>query len=523
MEKIYVIGHKKPDTDAVCASVALSYLKNKMGLNAEPRVLSDINKETMFVLNKFKMKIPKYLNDVKQQINDVNYNKDFYTLDSKSIYKTYKQITKNDQTGIPVINFKKRFIGYASLKEIAKDLIINKTNYINTSSDNIASTLYASSFYNFKEFINGEITFKDIKEKSILITEEFIYDEKIELLILTNNKKLLKKEIDLINEKKYNVIITPYDIYKTSNLISLSNPISSIKIADDVITFTPSDYLTDFKEKSNKYKHTNYPIVNNKGICFGMMRLTDTSNVNKKNIILVDHNEINQSVDGINEANVLEIVDHHNIGNISTSAPINFRNMNVGSVNTVIYYMYKEQNIKIPKNIGALMLSGILSDTLLLKSPTTTLKDIEVANILSSHTNLNIEKYGLELLKSGVSIKGLTPLDIINKDFKTYTTGLNKIAVAQVFTTSFNEYKKDINKYVKELNNISKNHNYLVVTLFITDILTNDSYLLYNESSKKYLEEAYGKEDIKQGEIFKGYVSRKKQMVPNIMEVIEKV
>ena len=197
--------------------------------------------------------------------------------------------------------------------------------------------------------------------------------------------------------------------------------------------------------------------------------------------------------------------------------------MSVGSVNTVIYYLFLEQSIKIPEKIAALMLSGILSDTLLFASPTTTDTDKEVAEKLSKITGINISEYGLELLTSGVSIEGLTEEEVIYKDFKTYTAGDHRVGVAQVFTTSFLEYKKNIKKYIEALNNISTNNNYKVVCLFVTDILNNDSYLIYNESAKKYIEDAYGIFNLTQGHLLKGVVSRKKQMVPLILEVIEKV
>lgn len=197
--------------------------------------------------------------------------------------------------------------------------------------------------------------------------------------------------------------------------------------------------------------------------------------------------------------------------------------MLVGSVNTVIYHLFIEQGLSIPQNIAGLMLSGIISDTLLLKSPTTTKLDLMVADELAKIAKVDIQKYGLELLSSGVSIKGMSKEEIIYKDFKSYVAGEYRVGVAQVFTTTFDIYKNEIAEYVKELNEISENNNYKIVCLFVTDIINNDSYLLFNEKAKNYLEDAYGIEDLYQGYLLKGVVSRKLQMVPLILEVIEKL
>ncbi len=536
MNTIYVFGHKKPDTDSVCGSIALSYLKNQMGLKTEPRILSEINLETAYVLNKFNVPIPKYLNDVKIQIRDVKYKKNYFINREESIYKTYKYMKEKEITGLPIVDNKKIFTGYVSLREIAKELIISSTTVINTSFDNISATLKAKEIYRHNNFINGRVIVSDYNLlnqndfKNLIIVGanqnkilKHLIKNEAKLIILTKNRILTENEKELINNYNANVIITPFDLNKVIKTIDLSNPIKSIQRGSSAITIEPNDYLTDFIDLSNKYKHTNYPVVNSRGICEGMLRVIDTNEYTKKNVILVDHNDPSQSVDGLTEANIIEIVDHHNIGNISTTSPINFRNMSVGSVSTVVYHLFLEQNIEIPKTIAALMLSGILSDTLLFASPTTTKIDVEVAKKLSKISNINIKEYGLKLLKSGVSIAGLTEEDVIYKDFKNYVAGEHKVGVAQVFTTSFLEYKNNISNYIQTLNNISNNNNYKVVCLFITDILKNDSYLIYNESAQKYLEDAYGINNLTQGYLLKGVVSRKKQMVPLILDVIEKV
>lgn len=539
MEKVYIFGHKKPDTDSVAGAISFAYLKRKLGINAEARILSEVNKETIYALNRFGFEVPKYLNDVKVELKDIKYNKNYYANQNDSIFNVYNTFNEHGITGIPLVDDHKKFVGYVSLKELANELIKGDTNEINAKFMDIVDVLNASSYYKFDDFIGGNVLavalpfaqfsdFINIYEDTILICgrDSIIEDavkHKARLIIVVANKELTKEEIDLIRYNKVNVIVTPYDTFKTSRLITLANPIKTIKRSSSAVCFGPNDYLTDFVEISNKLKHTNYPIVNSKGYCDGMLRLIDTNLITRKKVILVDHNEPSQSADGLNEADILEIVDHHNIGKISTLLPINFRNMSVGSVNTIIYTLYKENNIEIPSDIAGLMLSGIISDTLLLASPTTTELDRTVAKDLANIAEVDLYKYGKELLKSGVSNDGLTINEIVYKDFKSYVTGEVKFGIGQVFTTDFKEYSDRLNEYVDELNHIADNNDYKVACLFVTDILENNSYLLFNDGAKEYLNDAYELSDIKEGEKLMGVISRKKQMVPPIMGVLEKL
>ena len=539
MEKVYIFGHKKPDTDSVAGAISFAYLKRKLGINAEARILSEVNKETIYALNRFGFEVPKYLNDVKVELKDIKYNKNYYANQNDSIFNVYNTFNEHGITGIPLVDDHKKFVGYVSLKELANELIKGDTNEINAKFMDIVDVLNASSYYKFDDFISGNVLavalpfaqfsdFINIYEDTILICgrDSIIEDavkHKARLIIVVANKELTKEEIDLIRFNKVNVIVTPYDTFKTSRLITLANLIKTIKRSSSAVCFGPNDYLTDFVEISNKLKHTNYPIVNSKGYCDGMLRLIDTNLITRKKVILVDHNEPSQSADGLNEADILEIVDHHNIGKISTLLPINFRNMSVGSVNTIIYTLYKENNIEIPSDIAGLMLSGIISDTLLLASPTTTELDKQVAKDLANIAEVDLYKYGKELLKSGVSNDGLTINEIVYKDFKSYVTGEVKFGIGQVFTTDFKEYSDRLNEYVDELNHIADNNDYKVACLFVTDILENNSYLLFNDGAKEYLNDAYELSDIKEGEKLMGVISRKKQMVPPIMGVLEKL
>ncbi len=539
MKNIFIFGHKNPDTDSVCAAINLSYLKNQLGLNTEPRILGDINSETKFALNYFNVETPEYLNDVKVKIKDIKYHKDFYIKNTSSIYDTYQFMNSKNITGIPIVDDKNMFVGYVSLKEIAHTMISNTTNYLNTTFDNIVSTLKSLNYIKITNEINGKIvaaTFDDntfinnvkLDEESILIVGDrqkiidYAISSKVKLIILIGNQRLNPEQLIVAKNNNINIICTPYTSFETSKLLGLTNKITTIKRNENCVCLNREDYMTDFIEISNKTKHTNYPIVSKSGKCHGMLRLIDTNEYEKNKVILVDHNDAKQSVDGLEEAEILEIVDHHNIGDISTNSPINFRNMIVGSVNTILYYLYKENNIEIPNYVAGLMISGIISDTVLLNSPTTTLQDKYVLNELSNLINIDYNDYGMKLLKSGMSIEGYKTEDIIYRDYKTYTVDDKTFSVGQVLTVDYNDFINDIPKYVDSLNKISLKNGYTISTLYITNILTKNSMIIFNENGKHIIEDAYNIKDAKEGIIIDGILSRKKQIVPFIMEALKR-
>lgn len=538
MEPIYVFGHKNPDTDSVCGAISYAYLKNKLGVKAEPRVIGEINKETEYVLKYFKIEVPHYLNDVKVQLKDVNFHKNYLLNENKPIIDAFNVMNLNAITGLPLVDDNKKFKGYVSLKEIAADMIYNENLLVDTDFINLVNVLDAKEYLKYDDHITGyahAATFDDetfinnieLDKESILIVGdrekliEHAINKGVKMIILVKNRPLSSRLKHLAVKNKISVIISPKSSFKVARVLCLANPIKTIKRGQETIYFNEQDYLTYFNDETSRLKHTNYPIVNNKGICLGMLRTIDAHEVKRKKVILVDHNMTSQSIDGLYESEILEIIDHHNIGDINTSAPINFRNMSVGSVNTIIYLMYKENGIRIPQNIAGLMLSGIISDTLLLQSPTTTELDKVVASTLAHTARLNIKKYGLDMLSSGVDIKGLTANEIVYRDFKTYKINDHSMAIGQVFTTDYKMYKERENELVEELNRLAANNSFSVCALFVTNFLTNDSNILYSENSKRILEQAYNINELHEGDIIKNVVSRKKQMVPCIMDVVE--
>lgn len=535
MQTTYIFGHKTPDTDSVCASISLSYLKNKLGLKTEPRVLGTLNKETEFVLDYFKIPEPEFLNDVKIQIKNMHYNKEAMIEEEVSIFEAYRYLVSLGVTGLPLVNKNKKLTGYVNVKEISKYLIDGDLSYLHTSYDNILDTLNASEVLRFDEEIEGYILAAAYKSETfinrvrldkdnILIVgdrykiQEYAIKSGIKLVILVNNVILSDSLIELAKENKVNIVSVPMGTFKTSNMIKLCNYVKLININPNPITFKNSDYRNDFIDVSSKLGHTNYPIVNKKNICLGMMQLVDVNNFERKQVILVDHNQQAQSVDGIEEAEIMEVIDHHNLGTIGTSIPINFRSMPVGCTCTIIYKLYQEAGIEIPKDIAGIMLSAILSDTLLFKSPTCTRVDVEVGEKLSKIARLDIQEYGTKMFKAASSVAGMSVEEIIHSDMKTFKYSDSTLAIGQVMTMDFDEISKRQNEFIDGLNTMCKFGNYKIALLFVTDIIKNGSYLFFNEEAKEIVEDAYGIEDIKQGFYLDGVVSRKKQMLPPLLE-----
>ena len=535
----YIFGHKNPDTDSICASISLSYLKNKLGFNTVASTLGNLNPETKYALNYFNVKEPYHLNDVKLQLKDVAYHKGCFIDKNVPIKDAFDYMNKYSLTGIPVVENKNKYYGYVSLKEVAREIITGDFHKINTSYGNLISVLKGTPVLKFDKEISGNVlaatyakaTFIErvtLDNSYILIIGDraaildYAIESKVKLIIVIAGIELPQEIIQRAKKNKVNIISTPLSSYEVGKLISFSNYIKDIMRKEESVTFNELDYLSDFIEQSKKLKHTDYPILNSKNECKGLLTLTDTNDVDKKQVILVDHNNSSQSVDGLEEAEILEVIDHHNIGDINTKKPINFRNAGVGSVNTIIYDLYKENNIKIPKEIAGLMASAIISDTLLLTSPTTTIRDTDALINLSKIAKIKYKKYGIELLKQGMTIKGLTNEDILHKDFKTYKVNDKMIGIGQILTADFESMNKKINSLVNYLDEVSHNENIRVVTLFVTDIFENVSYCLYNRDAENIIKNSFDLKEIYEGVPLKDIVSRKIQIAPYIMDAIEK-
>lgn len=534
----FIFGHRNPDTDTVCSSIALSYLLNETGKNTVPKVLGHLNNETKFVMDYFKVKEPDYLNDTKVRIKDIKYNKKAIVHENSSINDTFHHMQKEGVTAVPLVDDAKKLTGFVTLKEIAKFLVSGDKEKVDTSYDNILHSVEGEALLRFDEHIKGNAmvasfqskTFHEevvLSNKDILIVGDrykildYAIDSKVKLIVLTGHHSLPVKLLRKAERNQVNIIVSKYNSLDTANKVILSNRIKSININSKPITINNKDYRTDFIALASKEGHTNYPVVNNKNECLGLLKVTNADNYNKQKVILVDHNSLAQSAIGIEEAEITEIIDHHNLGAIGTTVPINFRSMPVGCTCTILYNMFVEKKVSIPKHIAGLMLSAILSDTLIFKSPTTTEEDIFAASKLAKLAKVNIDEYGYQMFKAASSVKGISVHDLINQDFKTYSVGNNAIGISQVMTMDFNEIEEKMDEYIAKLDELSDG-NYLCCVLFITDVYKNGSYVIYNSSAKDIVADAFDLKETYEGVYIADLVSRKKQMLPALLEVIQK-
>lgn len=539
MEKVFVFGHKKPDTDSVAGALALSYLKRQLGMDAEARTLGELNNETKFVLDYFKVDYPKYLNDVKIQLKNTGYMKNYFLNKNASLYDGFNYMNSYNIGILPIVEDDNSFHGLVALKDIAKFQISDELNNLYTSYDNLLNALNGEEVLKFDDEINVNLlvasykstTFMenvDINDGIGLIVGdrhsiiEFAIEKNAKILIITNNSHIKQEHLDLAKENHINIVRTKYDTFTTSRKIWLANYLFTQEVKDEAIVFNDEDSVEEITENAKKYRYSNYPVINKKSECLGLFRLSDLNDIDKKKVILVDHNEKEQSVDGLEEAEIIEVVDHHKIGTIGTSMPINFRNMTVGSSNTIINMMYRENHIDVPKDIAGLMLSGIISDTLLFKSPTTTELDKKTAKYLADLAEVDIEKYGLDMLKAGASIKNKSAEDILFTDFKNFSIDDKKIGIGQITTFDITEIEKQKETFIELLNKIAKNNDYHLIALFVTDVIKNGSYVYYNNSAEEILGLSFNVENIKQGYYLENCVSRKKQIIPKIINILEK-
>ena len=537
MEKVYVFGHRNPDTDSVTAAITLSYLKRKLGMNTIPVILSSINRETKYALNYFGVKEPMFLNDVKLKVKDLDYSKGYMAPADYSIYDAYHQMIKEGISKIPIVDKNKKILGIVSMKDIAEECLNGDYSQIDTYYKNILSAIDGKTVTKYDNVIKGRLivpgyrstTFineVELKPNDILITSnrysiiEYAAKSKIKMIIVTNDSELKPEQLKLARANKVNIIKTKHSDLDTIKKFNFCNNVTTIVNTTKIHTINENDDLSSFISAAEKTKYTYYPIVDNKEKCLGIIKFANVGYRNKKKVILVDHNSYEQSAIGLEEADIIEIVDHHNIANIGTSHPINFRNMPLGSTNTIIYLMYKENNVKITKEMAGMMLSGILSDTLILNSPTTTKVDCDAVNNLARIAKVDYKQYGFDMISYGTKLNGKSKEEVLYNDFKRYPTDSGTIGLGQIYTTNIKEFDKDKDGYITMLNNVAALNEYKFVALFVTDIIKQGTYVYYSDAAKEILSKAFNIDSIEEGTYLDKVLSRKMQILPSILDIM---
>ncbi len=540
MKHNLIFGHKTPDTDSVCSAIALAELKNELNEPSIPYMLGSVNKETEFVLNYFNVQVPQVLDNVKIQIKDLAYDRVKPFNKNNSVHFAYFNMNENKLRTLPIVDEDGYLSGIITMKDIAMSLINTDQQHLCTLYDNIIETLIGKTLLKFDEIIDGDITVASFEENTLrrskLINKESIvivgdrYDiiryaieTGVKLIIVTGDLAVPEDLIELAEKNRINMILTPYQTYYTAKNISLSKYVKDIMKSEDIMMFTDDDYLNDCKEDIEQSKHSKFPIVSKDKKYLGLLSRNHLINPQRKKVILVDHNEMNQSAEGLEEAEVLEVIDHHKIGDIKTAIPIIFRNMPVGSSNTIIYNMYKENNVNIKKQTAGLMLSGIISDTLLFKSPTTTERDRQAAKELLEIVDLNLHEYAMEMFKAGTSLEGKTMEEILFQDFKKFNLVYKNIGISQVFTLDINQIMDRKDEFIKLIDDVTYDKDYFLIIMAVTDIVNEGSYIFYTSNKERLVKGIFEEENVFQGMYVDKCVSRKKQIVPAIISALRMI
>ncbi len=534
--EIMVFGHRNPDTDSITSALALAHLKRKQGVNAIAYRLGELPKETQFVLDYFHVTPPQLIHNVKIQIKDILFDRIEPLKANDSILTAYNHMNKNKIRTLPIVNDANHLIGIVTMKDIAMNAINGDLHALCTTFENVKRDLNAVTLNYASQMVQGSIiitAFHDstiiendiLNRHSVVITGdrydiiEYAIRKKVQLIVVTGGQKIPDKLIERAAVSRVNMVVTPFDTYFTSKLINQTNFINTIMNTERIMRFRVNDYMEDCKDIIQTSKHSKFPIIDDQGFYLGIVGRAHFLTPTKKQVILVDHNEWAQSADGLNEAEILEIIDHHKIGDIATATPIAFRNVPVGSTNTIIYQMYQEAQVAIPTDIAGLMLSGIISDTLYLKSPTTTDYDIAAVKALSEIVTIQTDKFAMDMFKNGTSLEGRTPKDVFNNDFKSFVLDGYKIGISQVFTLNFEDILSDKDSYIHYMEDVHHLRDYDVTLMLVTDIINEGSYILYQTAHTRLLSLAFDKE-VHQGVFIEECVSRKKQIVPKLIYAI---
>lgn len=541
--KVYVVGHKNPDTDSICSAIAYAELKRKItGDVYEARRAGQINEETQYVLKRFHVDPPSLLKDVKLQVKDMDIHKIEAIGPNVSIKDTWAAMKKNNVKTLPVLK-DDELVGVISTGDIAKSYMDVYDNRIlsgaRTQYKSIVKTLDGVMITGNEHgyFTKGKVT---IGASNPDLMEEFI--EKDDLVILGNRyesqacavnidasclvicqgAEVSDELIQRAEEQSIVIISTPHDTFTAARLINQSIPVKYFMSKGPLTTFYMSDYVDDIKEVMTKKKFRDFPILDRHGRFKGLISRRRFMDVSKKRVILVDHNEKSQAVDGIEEAEIIEIVDHHRLGNIETMGPVFFRNQPVGCTATIVYQMYQEAGVKITKKIAGLLCSAIISDTLLFRSPTCTAVDEDTARKLAQIADIQLEEMAKAMFNAGSSMKGKSAEEICFQDFKQFTVNDITFGVGQINSMSKEELEEIKEVLLPHLPKVLKQNNLQMVYFMLTDILDESTELLCaGTNAREYILDAFELPEDMERLMLKGVVSRKKQLIPTLMGTLQ--
>ena len=542
-EIVYVSGHKNPDTDSICSAIAYSYLLNATNkYNAVPVRLGEVNRETEYVLKRFGVEHQVLLKTVKQKVEDLNYDKVTVFSKDLTLKTAWFLLKQQNLKSAPILDEHGQLLGLLSTSNIIEGYMDQWDSEVlkkaKTPVENVIDTLEANVIYlnEALKVINGDIHIaamsgneakKRIHENDVVIVggdrsddlEELI-SVKPSLIILTGSLTSNEHVVNKCKEQGISIVSTPFNTYQTSQQIVQAVPVEYVMIKGDIKTFSTDDTLDYMKEVMSETRYRGYPVIDLNNRCVGSISRFALLKGLRKKVILVDHNERGQSIPGIEEADILEIVDHHRVADIQTVGPLLFRGEPLGSTATIVTRMFEEQDVEMPSHIAGLLLGAVVSDTLLFKSPTCTPVDTKIAKKLAEIAGVDIQEFAMEMFKAGTSLVGKTVDEIFNQDFKKFSFDNLQVGVAQVNSMDiegFLPYKKDMLDY---MNKFAEDNNLEFTLLLLTDIINANSEIFVGGPRPELVEKAFNVQLTDRQGTLEGVISRKKQVVPAITAVM---
>lgn len=533
-QKTYVFGHRNPDTDSLCSAIAYAHLKQALGhTQVFPARLGPINKETQFVLDTFQVDLPELIKDVKPQVSDLVLSDFSMAYENDSVSKTMGQIIDHPGRSLPVISDDQKLIGMVSLSDIipaytdafSKSLLRDSE----TPLDNIIELLEAQVYGSIKsELVQGDVyTITEIEEGQTLSSQDILVTVQQEIYM--NRAFATGAGIIIVSNASPDIVFQIPDHYQGAVLIVAFGPFEVIRLLCQGIPiknyyqknhleyFMTYETIDDVKKNMLTSDHERFPVVNVDGKVISTISRSNLIDFSRKKIILIDHNERNQSIIGVEEAEIIEVIDHHRVAEIQTATPLYLRIEPVGCTATIVAKMYHENKIAIPKDIAGLMLSAIISDTLLFNSPTCTKDDRTVARELGKILNIDVKSYGEKMLVAGSNLKEMPPSEIIATDRKLFTMGAYKIGVSQINTGDFRGIFDKLDGVLQEMNRLCTEESLDLAILMVTDIILGGTELIIAGEAKNLAQLAFGFQPGEFSKYMNGVFSRKKQIVPPLM------
>ena len=545
-EKIFVIGHKNPDTDSICSAIAYADIKNRTSQKVKyiPKRAGQINEETEYVLNRFGMQPPGYLSNIGTQIKDMDIRMSPEADKSMSLKNAWDLMMEKSIVSLPIRDREGQLEGLITIGDIAKTYMDTTDSYLLSRAktqyrriaETIAGTVVEGNEHGYftkgKVLVgtaNPEMLKAYIEEDDLIIMGDREEDhlqaiaQNVSCIIVGMGIEVTEKVIKLAHEKEIVIIMSPYDTFTIARLINQSIPVRYIMKTDNLVTFSTEDFTDDIQNEMIKHRHRAFPVINKKGKCIGTISRRNFLDMHRKKVALVDHNEKDQAVDNIDKAEIVEIIDHHKLGSLETMVPISFRNQPVGCTATILYEMYGEQKLEISPSIAGLLCAAIISDTLMFRSPTCTLSDKMAAGALALIAGINIEQFAKEMFKAGSNLKDKSPEEIFYQDYKKFIAEDEiNFGVGQISSMDSDELAEIKERLVPFMVSECGRHGVTRVFFMLTNIIEESTELLYyGEGSEEMASTAFHMEPTDGVFDLKGVVSRKKQLIPALMEAAQ--